>query len=75
MGLPTLAFPPNVVADSVEQDGTGLVASWDDVPGALAAAGASFDALRARCRTIFTERYTEEAFVERRLRLYEALVG
>lgn len=74
-GLPTLAFPPNVVADSVAEDGTGVVASWDDVPGAVAAAHVSFDALRPRCRAVFTERFTEDAFVERRLRLYAGLAG
>jgi len=72
-GLPTLAFPPNVVADSVAEDGTGVVASWDDVPGAVAAAHGSFDALRPRCRAVFNERFTEEAFVERRRRLYDSL--
>lgn len=74
-GLPTLAFPPNVVADSVAVDGTGLVADWGDVEGAVAAATSSFDSLRGRCRSVFTEQFTERAFVERRLALYERLAG
>ncbi|CAN5200292.1 glycosyltransferase [soil metagenome] len=69
-GLPTLAFPPNVVADAVEQDGTGAVAAWGEVGQALDRARLSFDGLRDRCRSLFLERYTEEAFVARRTRLY-----
>lgn len=75
VGLPTLAFPPNVVADSVEQDGTGAVGSWSDIAGSVAAAHRDFDGLRDRCRALFDERFTEVAFVARRLRLYEQLRG
>ncbi len=72
-GLPTLAFRPNVVADSVEAEGTGAVAAWGGLAPALAEARLSFDGLRARCRTVFEQRYTESAFVTRRQRLYEGL--
>ncbi len=74
-GLPTLAFPPNVVADVVERDGTGMITTWDGVPAALAAAHARFDGLRARCLEVFQARYREEAFVARRLRLYEEVAA
>ncbi len=74
-GVPTVAFEPNVVATAVAADGTGQVAGWDDVPGALAAARGRFDALRPHCRQVFEERYTEKAFVARRLSLYSGLLS
>jgi glycosyltransferase involved in cell wall biosynthesis len=74
-GLPTMAFRPNVVADAVERDGTGLVAEWDRLGPALAESAHTFDGLRARCRERFSQRYGEAAFVARRLRLYEDLVA
>lgn len=74
MGLPTLAFEPNVVADAVRRDGTGSIASWGSVAGAVAEAEHSFDAMRDLCRSVFVSRYTEAAFVERRMRLYESVL-
>jgi glycosyltransferase involved in cell wall biosynthesis len=74
-GLPTLAFRPNVVADAVGRDGTGLIAPWDGLVPALAEATATFAALRDRCRTRFCERYDEAAFVTRRIKLYEELAA
>ena len=71
VGLPTLALPPNVVAEAVEADGTGMVTSWDGLSGALAAATDSFDELRLHCRAVFESRYTQGAFVERRRRFYD----
>jgi glycosyltransferase involved in cell wall biosynthesis len=73
-GLPTLAFRPNVVADAVEEDGTGVVASWEDLPEAITRARERFDGLRQRCRRVFRERYAEPAFVDRRVALYEGLL-
>jgi glycosyltransferase involved in cell wall biosynthesis len=75
VGLPTLAFPPNVVADAVAQEGTGIVAEWGRLPQALAQAEERFDGLRARCRAVFDDRYSERAWVQRRVRLYEELRG
>jgi len=69
-GVPTLAFPPNVVADAVRRDGTGAVARWGELDSALSAARATFDGLRDRCRQVFEDTYTEEAFLDRRTALY-----
>ena len=74
-GLPTMAFPPSVVAEAVEREGTGVIASWGSVPDALAQAGERFEGTRERCRELFAERYGEQAFVARRLALYEDLVA
>lgn len=71
VGLPTLAFPDNVVADAVEADGTGVVASWDDVERSLDGAATRFPSLRSRCREAFDLRYTERAFITRRLAFYD----
>lgn len=73
-GVPTLAFRPNVVADAVEQDGTGVLARWGRLQTGLTEARARFERLRSHCRQVYAERYAEEAFVVRRLALYEELM-
>jgi glycosyltransferase involved in cell wall biosynthesis len=72
-GLPTLAFPPNSVADAVANEGTGLVGEWGRLPAVLAAAEDRFDALRGRCRAVFDDRYAESAWIRRRVERYERL--
>jgi len=73
-GLPVLAWEPNVVSRWVETDRTGAKTTWGgDLTETLAAADASFPALRARCRAIFEERYSEPAYVARAEELYSAL--
>ncbi len=74
-GLPTLAFRPTVVADAVERDGTGVVASWGGVADAVAAGRRDFDGLRRHCRATFAGHYGEAAFVARRVELYRELAG
>lgn len=73
-GLPTLAFRPNIVADAVERDRTGAVAVWGELAARVAWAHEHFDGLRKGCRERFQERYAEDAFVGRRLRLYQELL-
>lgn len=75
VGLPTLAFRPNVVADAVAREGTGIVAEWERLPQALAQAEERFVGLRARCRAVFEDRYSERAFIRRRVRLYQELAS
>ena len=70
-GLPVLAFPPNVIAERVEEEGTGVVAEWGSVRAALEIAQESFHGLRTRCREVFDERYTESSWLARRIELYE----
>lgn len=70
-GTPVLAWEPSVVADLVRLEGTGLVV--DDLPTALQTAEASFPTLRARCRAVFEERYTEEAWVSSMRELFGAV--
>ncbi len=74
-GVPTLAFDPNVVADRVRLDGTGLVASFATLEQDLAEADRLFPALRSRCRAVFERDHTEASFVQRRTDLYRALVA
>ncbi|MEU6947471.1 glycosyltransferase family 4 protein [Streptomyces sp. NPDC046316] len=71
-GLPTLAFEGSSVAESVRTHGTGLVTSWD-VPFApvLAEAAALFPTLRAHCRQIYTDHFTERAWLSRITTVYE----
>lgn len=65
-GTPVLAWEPNIVADAVSEDGTGLATSWEeDLAAALDRAEAAFPAMRARCRDVFVRRYSEAAVVSR----------
>ncbi|MGH9185074.1 MAG: glycosyltransferase family 4 protein [Acidimicrobiales bacterium] len=72
-GVPTMAFRPNVVADAVLREGTGAVAAWGELAGALASARVTFADLRDHCRSVFEARYTEDVFVDRRLAVYKEL--
>jgi glycosyltransferase involved in cell wall biosynthesis len=74
-GVPTLAFRPNVVADAVAEDDTGIVAEWGSLAAAVAEANARFDERRERCREVYAARYAEERFVARRVALYEELTA
>lgn len=74
-GLPTLAFPPNVVADAVKNEGTGVVGAWDRISASLADARRSFEELRGHCREVFSSQYSEEAWIRRRVNLYKRVVG
>lgn len=74
VGLPVLAFRPNVIADAVVRDGTGIVGDWDDVDGTVARAAALVPGLRRHCREVFEATFSEAAFVERRLALYRSLL-
>jgi len=73
-GLPVLAWEPNVVARWADADGTGAKTTWHvDLAATLAEVEAAFPSLRARCRAIFEERYSERAYVQRAEELYAAL--
>ena len=73
-GLPVLAWEPNVVSRWVAADGTGTATTWDaDLPATLRAAESSFPGLRAACRRVFEDRYSEPAYVARSIGLYERL--
>jgi glycosyltransferase involved in cell wall biosynthesis len=74
-GVPTVALPPNVVAEAVATDGTGLVAAWGSLAATLTEARDRFDGLRSVCRHVFEDRYAEAPFVARRLALYRELTG
>lgn len=75
-GLPVLAFEPNSLARTVERDGTGMAARWDeDIARVLRRAGERFEALGPRCREVFEARYSEAAFLERTLAVYRDVSG
>ncbi|MGH8903682.1 MAG: glycosyltransferase family 4 protein [Egibacteraceae bacterium] len=73
VGLPVLGFPPNAVADAIAAEGTGVVTEWGQLPRALDQAQERFGGLRATCRAVFEHRYSQRAWVRRRVRLYEEL--
>jgi glycosyltransferase involved in cell wall biosynthesis len=60
-GTPVLAWEPSVVSDIVREEGTGLVAG--DLSVALREAETIFPSMRLRCRAVFEERYTKEAWL------------
>ncbi|WP_330265543.1 glycosyltransferase family 4 protein [Streptomyces griseorubiginosus] len=71
-GLPTLAFEGSSVADAVREHGTGLVTRWDQpLARVLAEAADRFPSLRAHCRQVYTDRFTERAWLARIAGVYE----
>lgn len=61
-GLPVVAWPPSIVGQLVDRDGTGFVTSGS-VADDLARADAEFPDLSAHCREIYERHYTESAWV------------
>lgn len=75
-GLPVLAFDGSSVAESVRAHGTGAVVSWDQpLPPALVAATAVFPALRAHCRRVFEDHFSERTWLHRTLSVYDAVLA
>ncbi|WP_208899720.1 glycosyltransferase family 4 protein [Streptomyces incarnatus] len=71
-GLPTLAFEGSSVAESVREHGTGLVTQWDEpLAPVLQEAAARFPSLRAHCRQVYADHYTERAWLSRITGVYE----
>ncbi|MEU9865555.1 glycosyltransferase [Streptomyces sp. NPDC047971] len=71
-GLATLAFEGSSVAESVRAHGTGLVTTWDEpLAPVLARAAALFPTLRTHCRQVYTDHYTERAWLSRITTVYE----
>jgi glycosyltransferase involved in cell wall biosynthesis len=76
VGLPVLAWEPNVVASMVRAEGTGLATTWDeDLTTTLDRAESRFGQLRARCRERFEATMSEAAYVRRAERLYAEVTG
>lgn len=70
-GLPVLAFHGSSVAESVRVHGTGAVVGWDQpLRPALDAAAAHFPALRAHCRRVFDDHFSERTWLRQTLALY-----
>ncbi|MFD1658046.1 glycosyltransferase family 4 protein [Streptomyces caeni] len=75
-GLPVLAFEGSAAHVAVRAEGTGAVTCWDDpLPRVLREAGSRFPALRAHCRRVYEEAYSEEVWTSRMVRLYAELCG
>lgn len=71
-GLPIVAFAGSSVAESVREHGTGLVTRWDMPLGpVLAEAAARFPALRAHCRRVYADHFTERRWATRMQETYE----
>ncbi|MFD9130433.1 glycosyltransferase [Kitasatospora sp. NPDC059571] len=74
-GLPVLAFEGSSVAESVRARGTGAVLGWDDpLAPVLATARERFPALRAHCRRVFEENFTEATWVRSVEDLYRGVL-
>ncbi|MER6737850.1 glycosyltransferase [Streptomyces puniciscabiei] len=72
-GLPILAFEGSSVAESVRERGTGLVTDWDrPLAPVLAEAAIRFPSLRAHCRQVYADHFTELAWTTLMTRTYEA---
>ncbi|NBM16473.1 glycosyltransferase family 4 protein [Streptomyces sp. GC420] len=70
-GLPVLAFPGSAVADSVREQGTGMVVGWHEpLDAALSRAADHFHSLRPHCRSVFLRHYTERIWVNRIANVY-----
>jgi glycosyltransferase involved in cell wall biosynthesis len=75
-GLPIVAFAGSSVAESVHERGTGLVTEWDRPLGpVLKEATARFPALRARCRQMYADHFTQQIWTDRMTDLYTELVA
>ncbi|MEU5532147.1 glycosyltransferase family 4 protein [Streptomyces sp. NPDC020362] len=71
-GLPTLAFEGSSVAEAVREHGTGLVTRWDKpLAPVLAEAATRFPSLRAHCRQVYSDHFTEGAWLSRIARAYQ----
>lgn len=71
-GLPTLAFAGSSVAEAVREHGTGLVTRWDEpFAPVLAEAADRFPSLRDHCRRVYTDHFTERAWLDRIAGVYE----
>jgi len=71
-GLPVIAFEGSAVAEAVRDNGTGFVAQWDEpLDRLLAEADATFPELRAHCRHVYANHFTEGAWTTRIGRTYE----
>ncbi|WP_306190778.1 glycosyltransferase family 4 protein [Streptomyces sp. MK5] len=69
--LAVLAFTTSTVGQLVREQGTGMTIGWDEpLQGALAQASRCFPRMRARCRTVFKERYTQRAWTARMETVY-----
>ncbi|MFJ9865189.1 glycosyltransferase family 4 protein [Streptomyces sp. NPDC101165] len=74
-GLPVIAFEGSAVTEAVRESGTGLVAQWDQpLAPLLARAADTFPGLRAHCRQVYAEHFTESAWTARIGRTYEEAV-
>ncbi|WP_405870792.1 glycosyltransferase family 4 protein [Streptomyces sp. NBC_00005] len=72
-GLPVLAFEGSSVAEAVREHGTGLVTRWDKaLAPVLAEAATRFPSLRAHCRQVYADHFTERAWITRVAEAYQA---
>jgi glycosyltransferase involved in cell wall biosynthesis len=70
MGTPVMAWRPAPAATLVEQLGVGLVAG-DDLVSSLDEAQAKFPTMRRHCREVFESHFSEEAWREEILAVYD----
>jgi glycosyltransferase involved in cell wall biosynthesis len=75
-GLPVLAFEGSATHAAVRAEGTGAVTGWEEpLDRVLREVGSRFPDLRAHCRRVYEEAYSEEVWAERMVRLYGELLG
>lgn len=69
-GTPVLASPPSVVGSLVATEGTGAVMT-DYLARDLVEADRNFGALAGRCRSVFAENYSQDAWLHAIGQLYD----
>ncbi|MGW3742114.1 glycosyltransferase family 4 protein [Streptomyces sp. NPDC005146] len=75
-GLPVLAFEGSSVAEAVHESGTGLVTPWGrSLVPVLTEAGSRFPSLRAHCRRVYEDHFTEKTWTDRMAALYAEVMA
>jgi glycosyltransferase involved in cell wall biosynthesis len=75
VGTPILTFDDIPAGASVARLGVGSAAGRSDVPGAVAAASATFPGLRAHCREVFEREFTPQAWLPKVEAVYARAMG
>ncbi|MDP9889815.1 glycosyltransferase involved in cell wall biosynthesis [Pseudarthrobacter enclensis] len=73
-GTPILTWEPNVVSRLVSSELTGLVGGLEDIGNLLDHAYEFFPRIRAHCRTVYEEKYTEKKWIPALGTVYQSIL-
>jgi glycosyltransferase involved in cell wall biosynthesis len=74
-GLPVLTFEPCNLVEFVQSDGVGDILTWNEPLDAQLPTSARLFEWRQRCRDVFESRYTETAYGDRAISLYQSMLN